>query len=131
MILCCRREDLEDLLIDPVYFQTIFHSLGYVKDLYRSQSELGMANEAIARMYDVVFDVPPNPYTGNNLALQQRLYDLRAETKDAFDEAKRLEARWKELEREQKEVYQVFLGLSTSCQFSSDLDCSVSPHSFS
>jgi len=43
----------------------------------------------------------------NNLALQQRLYDLRAETKDAFDEAKSLEARWKELEKEQKEVYQV------------------------
>ena len=134
MILCCRREDLEDLLIDPVYFQTIFHSLGYVKDLYRSQSELGMANEAIARMYDFVFGVPPtdpNPFTGNNLALQQRLYDLRSETKDAFDEAKRLEARWKELEKEQKEVYQVFLGLSTSPQSSSDLDCSVSPHSSS
>ena len=44
---------------------------------------------------------------GNNLALQQRLYDLRSETKDAFDEAKRLEARWKEVEKEQKEVYQV------------------------
>ncbi|KAF4617798.1 hypothetical protein D9613_005980 [Agrocybe pediades] len=87
------REDLEDLLSDPVYFQAVFHSLGFVKDLYKSQSELGMANEAIAK---------------NNLALQQRLYDLRAETKDAFDEAKRLEARWKELEKEQKEVYQRF-----------------------
>jgi ESCRT-I complex subunit VPS37 len=43
----------------------------------------------------------------NNLALQQRLYELRSETKEAFDEAKRLEARWKELEKEQKEVYQV------------------------
>lgn len=43
----------------------------------------------------------------NNLALQQRLYDLRSETKDVFDEAKRLEARWKELDKEQKEVYQV------------------------
>ena len=51
-MMCCSREDLEDLLVDPVYFQTIFHSLGYVKDLYRSQSELGMANEAIARTYD-------------------------------------------------------------------------------
>jgi hypothetical protein len=29
------------------------------------------------------------------------------ETKQAFDEAKSLEARWKELEREQKELYQV------------------------
>ena len=134
MIPRCRREDLEDLLIDPVYFQTIFHSLGYVKDLYRSQSELGMANEAIARMYNVVLGVPrtdSNPFTENNLALQQRLYDLRSETKDAFDEAKRLESRWKELEKEQKEVYQVFLSLSTSRRFSSDLDCSVSPHSSS
>ena len=43
----------------------------------------------------------------NNLALQQRLYSLRSETKEAFDEAKQLEARWKELEKEQKEVYQV------------------------
>ncbi|KAH9480585.1 Vacuolar protein sorting-associated protein 37A [Psilocybe cubensis] len=87
------REDLEDLLSDPVYFQAVFHSLSYVKDLYKSQAELGLANEAIAK---------------NNLALQQRLYDLRSETKDAFDEAKRLEARWKELEKEQKEVYQRF-----------------------
>ncbi|KAF8158208.1 hypothetical protein B0H34DRAFT_445409 [Crassisporium funariophilum] len=87
------REDLEDLLSDPVYFQATFHSLNLVKDLYRSQAELGMANERIAQ---------------NNLALQQRLYDLRTETKDAFDEAKSLEARWKELEKEQKEVYQRF-----------------------
>jgi ESCRT-I complex subunit VPS37 len=40
--------------------------------------------------------------------LQQRLYALRSETKDAFDEAKRLETRWKEVEKEQKEVYQRF-----------------------
>lgn len=43
-----RREDLEDLLSDTVYFQAVFHSLGYVKDLYKSQTELGLANEAIA-----------------------------------------------------------------------------------
>ncbi|KXN88108.1 hypothetical protein AN958_07567 [Leucoagaricus sp. SymC.cos] len=86
------REDLEDLLVDPSYFQAIFHSLDRVKELYKSQAELGLANETIAR---------------NNLALQQHLYDLRSETKDAFDEAKRLEARWKELEKEQRDVYQV------------------------
>ena len=33
--------------------------------------------------------------------------DVRAGAKDAFDEAKRLEARWKEVEREQRELYQV------------------------
>ncbi|EGN98291.1 hypothetical protein SERLA73DRAFT_74519 [Serpula lacrymans var. lacrymans S7.3] len=87
------REDLEDLLNDPQYFQCIFQSLDKVKALYQAQAELGMANESIAN---------------NNLCLQERLYQLRSETKDAFDDAKSLEARWKELEREQKEVYQRF-----------------------
>lgn len=43
----------------------------------------------------------------HNLTFQEPLYKLRSDTKDAFDEAKRLEARWKEVEREQREVYQV------------------------
>jgi ESCRT-I complex subunit VPS37 len=43
----------------------------------------------------------------NNLKLQEQLYKLRSDTQDAFNEAKALEARWKELEKEQKEVYQV------------------------
>ena len=53
--LCCivcnlnSRNDLEDLLNDPAYFQSIFHSLTCVKQLHQSQTELGMANEAIAR----------------------------------------------------------------------------------
>jgi len=87
------REDLEDLLADPLYFQAIFHSLPRVHDLYRAQAELGLANETIAK---------------NNLALQDGLYRLRADTQAAFDEAKALEARWKELERQQKELYQRF-----------------------
>ncbi|KAI0697880.1 hypothetical protein BC835DRAFT_727006 [Cytidiella melzeri] len=87
------REDIEDLLADPTYFQAIFHSLDRVKALYQSQAELGLANESIAK---------------NNLALQDHLYQLRSETKQAFDDAKQLEERWKELEREQKEVYQRF-----------------------
>lgn len=41
------------------------------------------------------------------MALQESLYALRTETKEAFDEAKGLEARWKDVEREQREVYQV------------------------
>lgn len=85
------REDLEDLLADPAYFQAIFHSLDRVKELYKSQAELGLANETIAQ---------------NNLALQQQLYNLRSETKDFFDEAKKLESRWKELEKEQRDIYQ-------------------------
>lgn len=87
------RGDLEDLLVDPAYFQAIFHSLGRVQDLYKSQAELGLANETIAQ---------------NNLALQQQLYNLRSETKDLFDEAKKLESRWKELEKEQRDIYQRF-----------------------
>ena len=43
----------------------------------------------------------------NNLALQDPLYALRSETQEAFDRAKQLEARWKEIEKEQREVYQV------------------------
>ncbi|KAI9451393.1 hypothetical protein F5148DRAFT_1239653 [Russula earlei] len=87
------RDDLEDLLTDPAYFQAIFHTLPKVKELYQSQAELGLANETIANQ---------------NLALQDGLYRLRSETKDAFDEAKTLEARWAELQREQKEIYQRF-----------------------
>ena len=45
----------------------------------------------------------------NNMALQESLYQLRSETQEAFDEAKALELKWKDLEREQREVYQVRL----------------------
>jgi hypothetical protein len=41
------------------------------------------------------------------MALRDNLYRLRCETQDAFNEAKALEGRWKDLEREQREVYQV------------------------
>ncbi|KAF8895345.1 hypothetical protein BD779DRAFT_1466786 [Infundibulicybe gibba] len=95
------REDLEDLLTDPNYFQAVFHSLDRVKSLYQAQAELGMANESIARTTVYICGE-------RNLALQERLYALRSETKDAFDLAKSLEARWKDLEREQKDVYQRF-----------------------
>ncbi|KAI0643142.1 hypothetical protein C8Q79DRAFT_915900 [Trametes meyenii] len=87
------REDLEDLLADPSYFQAIFHTLPQVKLLYQGQADLGSANENIAK---------------NNLAFQDDLYRLRSETQEAFDKAKSLEARWKELEKEQREVYQRF-----------------------
>lgn len=43
-----RREDLEDMLADPAYFQAIFHTLSRVKELYKGQAELGRANETIA-----------------------------------------------------------------------------------
>ncbi|TFK52593.1 hypothetical protein OE88DRAFT_1734565 [Heliocybe sulcata] len=87
------REDLEDLLTDPLYFQALFYSLPRVKALYQAQAELGSANETIAK---------------NNLALQESLYKLRSDTKAAFDDARALEARSKELEREQRDMYQRF-----------------------
>jgi hypothetical protein len=43
-----RREDLEDMLADPAYFQAIFHTLSSVKELYKGQAELGRANGTIA-----------------------------------------------------------------------------------
>jgi hypothetical protein len=43
-----RREDLEDMLADPAYFQAIFHTLSKAKELYHSQAEIGLANETIA-----------------------------------------------------------------------------------
>ncbi|KAJ3830700.1 hypothetical protein F5878DRAFT_651751 [Lentinula raphanica] len=87
------RQDLEDLLSGTNYFQAVFHSLPRVKAIYDAQAELGNANESIAK---------------NNLALQEKLYRLRSETQDAFNEAKNLEARWQEVEKEQREVYQRF-----------------------
>jgi hypothetical protein len=45
------REDLEDLLNDPNYFQAIVHSLPRVKAMFQAQSELGSANESIARRF--------------------------------------------------------------------------------
>ncbi|KAG8863121.1 hypothetical protein FRB96_009302 [Tulasnella sp. 330] len=84
------REDLEDLLTDPLYFQSTFHSFYRVKALLQAQQELGKANEAVAR---------------NNLTLHDELFRLRAETQAVFDEAKALQAKWKDVEREQKEVY--------------------------
>jgi len=91
LILIYRREELEDILADPAYFQAIFHSLTRVRSLFQAQAELGLANESIAN---------------NNMALRDNLYRLRSETQDAFNEAKALEGRWKDLEREQREVYQ-------------------------
>ncbi|KAF8827544.1 hypothetical protein F5879DRAFT_968529 [Lentinula edodes] len=87
------RQDLEDILNDPNYFQAVFHSLPRVKAMYDAQAELGNANESIAN---------------NNLALQEKLYRLRSETQDVFNEAKSLEAKWKDLEKEQHDVYQRF-----------------------
>ncbi|KLO15956.1 hypothetical protein SCHPADRAFT_961723 [Schizopora paradoxa] len=87
------REDLEDMLNDPNYFQAVFHTLPQVKELLRGQTELGAANEELAK---------------TNMGMQEKLFQLRSETKEAFDEAKALEARQRALEKEQREVFQKF-----------------------
>ena len=46
-----RREDLEDLLVEPAYFHALFHSQNRVQALYQTQTELETANEAIAREF--------------------------------------------------------------------------------
>ena len=46
------------------------------------------------------------------MALQDEVYRLRNETKEAFDRSKALEARWRQLEKEQRDVYQVCPQLS-------------------
>ena len=105
-----RREDLEDMLADPTYFQAIFHSLDRVRSLFQAQAELGMANESIAStiyLHDLRALLKTCTHTDHNTMLQDSLYRLRSETQDAFNEAKALEGRWKDLEREQREVYQV------------------------
>lgn len=100
---------MEDILTDPQYFQVIFHTLNQVKQLHQAQADLGLANEAIARK--IIDHNARSRFKKatleNNLAYQEVLYKLRSETLDAFNEAKQLEARWKEVEREQREVYQV------------------------
>ena len=106
----CRREDLEDLLADPAYFQAVFHTLPQVKLLYQGQSELGSANESIASKYEIhdhSLDLALITRIAHNLTYQDDLYKLRSETQEAFERAKSLEARWKEIEKEQREVYQV------------------------
>jgi ESCRT-I complex subunit VPS37 len=117
MVIIRRRQDLEDLLTDQQYFQTVFMGLPRVQSLLLSLLELGRANEAIASEY--MIRSFPKPLciivavndtwilAEKNLALQDELYKLRSETQQAFDEAKALEARWKVLEREQKELHSV------------------------
>ncbi|KZV88382.1 hypothetical protein EXIGLDRAFT_722764 [Exidia glandulosa HHB12029] len=85
------RDALEDLLNDAQYLQAIVHTLPQAQQITQAQAELGSANEALAQ---------------RNVALQEPLMRVRQETQAAFDEARALEARWRVLEREQRDLYQ-------------------------
>lgn len=87
------REDLEDMLADPEYFQAILHTLPRARALMDEESAMSVEVEGLAQA---------------NTAQQDSLYQLRAKTQESFDQAKALEARWKELEKEQRDVYQRF-----------------------
>lgn len=103
------RQDLEDLLNEPEYFQATFYSLPRVKQILQSQVELGRANEAIASMFRILIAICHilKNLVEQTLASQDRVYKLRAETQQAFDEAKALEVKAKQLERKQQELHQV------------------------
>ncbi|KAL1715956.1 hypothetical protein EV715DRAFT_275397 [Schizophyllum commune] len=83
------------MLADPNYFGAILHTLPRVRALLDQQAAMSAEVEALAR-------------TWANTAQQEPLYQLRAETQESFTQAKALEARWKELEKEQRDVYQRF-----------------------
>ncbi|EJD46906.1 hypothetical protein AURDEDRAFT_136736 [Auricularia subglabra TFB-10046 SS5] len=85
------RDALDDLLNDPQYLQAIVHTLPQAQQIMRAQAELASANEVLAQ---------------RNMALQEPLNRLRQDTQAAFDDARALEARWRVLEREQRELYQ-------------------------
>ncbi|KAI5896788.1 uncharacterized protein SCHCODRAFT_01170835 [Schizophyllum commune H4-8] len=83
------------MLADPNYFDAILHTLPRVRALLDQQAAMSAEVEALARMWA-------------NTAQQEPLYQLRSETQESFSQAKALEARWKELEKEQRDVYQRF-----------------------
>ncbi|KDQ62470.1 hypothetical protein JAAARDRAFT_189792 [Jaapia argillacea MUCL 33604] len=99
------REDLEELLADPLYFQSIFYFLPRMKTLYQFQAELGSASEAITQVSTPTYSILTASFGEKILALQHGLYTLRSEMKDVFVEAKHLGARWKELEREYPKIH--------------------------
>ena len=105
------------MLVVPACLQAIFHTFSKVKELYQGEAELGVANGTIASALASSFGsyLSHGTTPDQNLALQDEPYILRSEAKDAFDEAKALGARWTELQRKQKEVYQVLLPYCARC----------------
>ena len=89
--------------------------------MYQSPEDLGLGNETIVGTLIIKYlwflshscnDTSLSP--DQNLTLQDELYRLHSREKNAFDEAKALEARWTEVQREKKEVYQVLLPYCSS-----------------
>ncbi|KAN0061001.1 hypothetical protein ACQY0O_006735 [Thecaphora frezii] len=101
------RSDIESLLAqspnptadphqaqrDNAYFDAFFHSLPQVKVLYAHHAQLLKQNEDKAKQ---------------NVALQQPLEALRAETQQLFDRASSYQAQWPQLEAQMNELYKRF-----------------------
>ncbi|KAL1744437.1 hypothetical protein HDZ31DRAFT_82698 [Schizophyllum fasciatum] len=84
------------MLADPEYFQAILHTLPRARAMSSEEAAASADVEALAQRSEA------------NIAQQEPLYQLRSETQESFTQAKALEARWKELEKEQRDVYQRF-----------------------
>ncbi|KAH8922188.1 hypothetical protein BT69DRAFT_1220613 [Atractiella rhizophila] len=87
------RDDLEDALRDPAYFDALFHSLPQVQSLVMQQESSLKSTIELAE---------------HNNALRPALESLREETSKVFAEANNLRSRWEVLEKEQSELYRRF-----------------------
>jgi len=88
------REDLDELLRSPEYFDSFFGTLPQTRALYASHEQALRQNQEL---------------TDKNLALRERHEALKAETQRAFDDAISLQQRWhSHIQPAQQEVYKRF-----------------------
>ncbi|CAD6586496.1 MAG: hypothetical protein CYPHOPRED_003558 [Cyphobasidiales sp. Tagirdzhanova-0007] len=73
------RDDIEELLRSPAYFDAFFGTLTQSSLLYKEHEELLSINEQV---------------TAKNVALKERHEQLKQETEAAFREARSLQERW-------------------------------------
>ncbi len=78
---------------DQAFFEAFFHSLPQTQALYRAHADLLRANEAKAQ---------------RNLERQAPLHELRNETLELFERAKKLESEWAQREAQLSEAHKRF-----------------------
>lgn len=133
------REDLEEMLRSPAYFDAFFGTLPQTMAMYKEHEELLKANEevtctrtfSIAPLPYIANSLPPSPIrfvrlhgyprhysptttisttSAKNMALRERHEALKKETSDAFNDARSLQHKWhNEIVPAQDEVYKVRL----------------------
>ncbi|CAH7669444.1 hypothetical protein PPACK8108_LOCUS4066 [Phakopsora pachyrhizi] len=87
------KEDLQDLLSDPDYFQAIVTKIPEINNVLESHRGLITANQSLAE---------------NNLKLRPRLESMRDETILEFGRANELRRKFEELYNQQLELYSNF-----------------------